>query len=123
MGQGALTSSPLFLCQKRTFAVQTPKLRGVSSDLWQFEHQLVKFFPGPGAGGAGAPVALHAERHRELGYVVAVRRFDHDDEVGFAGSQIDLHDLDADLLREVARHLRTLGSIFDPADTLIRPVT
>jgi hypothetical protein len=64
-------------------------------------------------------VALTAERQRELGDVVAVRRFDDDQEVGVAGGEVDLLDIDADFLGELARRLRALGGILDPADALI----
>jgi hypothetical protein len=64
-------------------------------------------------------VALHAKCQRELSHVVAVGRFDHDNKVRIARSQLDLFDLNANFLREIACRLRTLGGVFDSADSLI----
>src|ERR1700687_5590870 len=82
--------------------------------LRQLGHQLHEFLRRPGAGGTGVHVALHAERHRELDHVVAVRRLDHDDEIGVAGGHIDLLDLDAHFFARSRAACARLGASLIP---------
>src|SRR5713101_6676033 len=89
--------------------------------LWQLGNQLPKFGLGPGPRGAGAHVALRAERHREFGHVVPVRSVDNDNEIVLSGRQIDFLDLDSHFFCELAGGLSALGSVLDGTDALIGP--
>ena len=75
-----------------------------------------------GAALVAAGIAWIADRQGELGYVVAVRCLGHDEDIGLAGRQIDLFDVDADFLRHLTRGLCALGAILDIADTLVGEV-
>src|SRR5512132_2857451 len=61
----------------------------------QLGDELLEFGLGPGSRGAGANVPQRASREREFGDVVAARRFDNDEQIVFAGGEIDLFDLDS----------------------------
>jgi hypothetical protein len=95
---------------------------GAPRVLWKLGHQLLKFGLGPGPGGAGPHITLRTDRHRELGDVVTAGRLDNDQEVALAGGEIDLLDLNAELLGELPRGLRTFRSVLDRANSLIGPI-
>src|SRR5215469_3683190 len=93
-----------------------------SESLRQFGNELGVFGFGPSPHGTGADVAHRADRHAELGDVVAAHRFDDADEIGVAVCQIGLLDLDPHLLGNFACGGGALGRVLDVTDTLFGPI-
>src|ERR1700683_4552688 len=70
---------------------------------------------------ARAHIALPANRHGEFCNVVAVRRLENGNNVGVAGRQVQLLDVDVEFLGQFARRFRAFGAFLDMTDSQIGP--
>src|SRR5690349_8881849 len=90
--------------------------------LRQLGNQLCVFGLRPRSYGAGAHIALRADRHAELGDIRAVWSLDDRQEIGFARGHIGLLDFEAELFGRFARRGGALRRLLDVADALLRPI-
>jgi hypothetical protein len=94
----------------------------MSERLWKLGYQLLEFGFRPSSGSAGTDAALRAECQCEFGDVVPVGAIHNDQDVVFAGSEIDLLDFNSHFLRQLSRSLSSLRSVLDRTDSLVGPI-
>jgi hypothetical protein len=83
---------------------------------------LLKFRFGETSGGRGAHISLRGDRERKLCDHLPVRRLGNDQNVVFAGGDIDILDFAAQVLERGAGRFQPVGRILDVLDSLVGPL-